>query len=60
MSHAALRAHVHEIGGAAASALGVLTANQEQVEWWLRCAGSLIAIIAGGLTIISLLRKAKD
>lgn len=35
-----------------ASILGIITANQEQIEWWLRCVGAIVAIVAGLVAII--------
>lgn len=52
-----LRSHINELAGCGVSLLGVVTANQEQVEWWLRCTASLVAIVAGLLTVRSLLKR---
>lgn len=54
-----MRSFFPEIGGSSASLMGAITANQEQFEFWLRIAGTSVAIIAGTLTIISLLRNWK-
>ncbi len=40
-----------------ASILGAITANQEQIEWWLRTTGALIAIAAGLVALYQRLRK---
>ena len=49
--------HIHELGGFAISAVGAITANQESIEWGLRCGASLVAIIAGAATIWSIYRN---
>jgi hypothetical protein len=45
--------------GTAAPLLAVLTSFQEEVEWYLRMAGLIAALIVSLLTIRSLLRKKK-
>jgi hypothetical protein len=47
------------IVGTATPILAVLTSFQEQVEWYLRVAGLIGALIVSILTIVSLLRKKK-
>lgn len=54
-----LKAHAGEIAGTTTSALGVITARQDEFEWWFRQCGTAIAIIAGILTIRSLLKNKK-
>lgn len=41
------------------SLLAALTANQEQIEWWLRCGASLVALVAGALAIYRFFRPRK-
>lgn len=52
-----LKSHLSEIGGTGISTIGVITAYQQEIEFWLRCGASLVAIIAGLLTIRSLIKK---
>ena len=52
--------HIHELGGFAISAVGAITANQESIEWGLRCGASLVAIIAGAATVWSIFRKNRE
>ena len=40
-----------------ASGIGAITAWQEHVDWFLRVGASCVAITAGVLTIVSLIRK---
>lgn len=42
-----------------ASGLGAITAWQEHIDWFFRVGASVAAIIAGALTIASLIRKRK-
>lgn len=46
-----MKSHPAESVPAIVSIGAVITANQEQVEWWLRCGASLVALIAGALAI---------
>lgn len=46
-----MRSHAQDSTPAVVSLIAAITANQEQIEWWLRCGGSLIALVAGGLAI---------
>ena len=55
--HSRIHSHIGELMGFGVSALGVLTANQEQVEYWLRCTASCVAIASGALAIWSIFRK---
>lgn len=41
---------------AAISILAAITANQEQIEFYLRCGASLVALIAGALAIYRFFR----
>ncbi len=44
--------HLAELGRPVIlSLIAAITANQEQIEWWLRCGASLVALLAGGLAI---------
>lgn len=52
-----IKNHTTELLGFTTSALGVITANQEQVEWWLRCVASVIAILAGGASLYSFIKN---
>ena len=49
--------HVHELGGFAVSAVGAITANQESIEFYLRCGAAITAIIAGLATTWSIYRN---
>lgn len=50
-----IKNHYTELGGFVTSALGVITAQQEQIGWWSQFAATVIAIVAGALSIYSFL-----
>lgn len=52
-----IKNHTTELLGFITSALGVITANQEQVEWWLRCLASAIAIVAGCASLYAFIKN---
>jgi len=58
-----LKSAIHDnISGIAASAvswLGVITASQEQLEFWLKCASYLGAILVSYITLYRMLRTKK-
>lgn len=54
-----IRSHANALAGFGTSAIGAITANQEHVEWWLRCGASGVAILAGLATIWSIFFKKK-
>lgn len=39
------------------SILAAITANQEQIEWWLRTGAAAVAILAGVIAIYQKLRR---
>ena len=45
-----------ELIGTATAAAGAITAHQQQLEFWLRQAGTLVAILAGLATIYRVFR----
>lgn len=52
-----LRNFLYEATGASVSAVGAITARQEELEFWLRQTGTVVAIIAGLLTILSCVKN---
>lgn len=54
-----LKPLVNEIFGTGIAGLGALTARQEQFEYWFRNFGTLVAVVAGTLTIYRIIRPAK-
>ena len=54
-----LRSHIPHVFGSMASGVGAITAWQEHVDWLFRLGASSVAMIAGALTIASLIRKRK-
>ena len=42
------------------SIFGAITANQEHIEWALRCGAALVAIVAGVIAIWQKLRRKPD
>ena len=52
-----LKAHLGHFLGTVTSSAGALTAWQTHVDWLMRVGASAVAILAGLLTIRSLLRK---
>ncbi len=40
--------------------LAAITASQEQIEWWLRCAASLVAFVAGCMAIYRFFRPRRS
>ena len=53
----AIRSHALELIGTGASFIGAITARMENFEYWLRNLGLAVALVAGVLTIFSVLRK---
>jgi hypothetical protein len=50
-----------ELWPATISLIGVITARQEEIEWWLRSLASAVAIVAGILGIYRFFRpKVRD
>ena len=58
-----LKSNIHDnISGIAASTvswIGVITASQEQLEFWLKCASYLGAILVSYITLYRMLRSKK-
>lgn len=54
-----MRPQPHESLPAIISIIAVITAHQEQIEWYLRCGASLVALIAGALAIYRFFRPTK-
>lgn len=54
----ALRRGVSELWPASVAILGVITANQEQVEWWLRMIALVGSIVATGLGVYRFFKPA--
>lgn len=52
-----MKSHVPQFLGTVTSSVSAIAAWQEHVDWLLRVGASGVAIIAGALTIISLVRK---
>jgi hypothetical protein len=56
-----LKSNIHDnISGIAASTvswIGVITASQEQLEFWLKCVSYLGAILVSYLTVYRMLKK---
>lgn len=52
-----IRSHALELIGTGASFIGAITARMENFEYWLRNLGLAVALVAGVLTILSVLRK---
>lgn len=52
-----IKLYAFEIAGSGASIVGAVTANQEQIDWYLRQIASVGAIVVTVLTIVSLIRK---
>jgi hypothetical protein len=56
-----LKSNIHDnISGIAASTvswIGVITASQEQLEFWLKCASYLGAILVSYITLYRMLKK---
>ncbi len=50
----------HTLIGTFTTLFAVITANQEHIEWGLRCGASGVAIIVGLCTIWSLFRPKKQ
>lgn len=45
------------ISGSTASWLGVITASQEQLEWWLKCASYAGAFTVSVFTVFYMIRR---
>ena len=52
-----IRSHALELIGTGASFIGAITARMENFEYWLRNLGLAVALVAGVLTLFSVLRK---
>ena len=52
-----VRSHTLELLGTGASFIGAITSRMENFEYWLRNLGLAVALVAGVLTILSILRK---
>ena len=55
-----VRENASQIGSFIISSVAVLTANQESIEWGLKCCSYVVAIVAGLFSIWSFYRKAKS
>lgn len=54
-----MKPNLHDLWPASVSIVAAITANQEQIEWYLRCAASLVALIAGSLAIYRFFRPVR-
>lgn len=52
-----IRSHALELIGTGASFVGAITSRMEDFEYWLRNLGLAVALAAGVLTSLSILRK---
>lgn len=52
-----IKNHLTELVGATTSLLGAIAAWQEQLDWALRCAASVIAIVAGVASLYAFFRN---
>ena len=54
-----MKSHLSELRPTLLSIVAAITANQEQIEFYLRCGASVVAIAAGGLAIYRFFRPAQ-
>lgn len=52
--------HVRDLWPTFVSLVAVITARQEQVEFWLRCAAYFVSFVAGCLAIYRFFRPAPN
>ena len=52
-----MKAHIPQLTGFYISSVGAITANMEHLDFWLRCIASIVAIVAGSLTALSVIRN---
>jgi ABC-type Fe3+-siderophore transport system permease subunit len=52
-----MKPHLVELSGTGLTWVAVITANQEQVEFWLKCLSYLGAIVVSALTIFYMVRR---
>jgi dipeptide/tripeptide permease len=46
--------------GMTASMIAVITSFQQEIEWWLRISTSVVGLLIGVLSLITMIKKLRD
>ena len=52
--------HYNALIGLTASMVAVVTSFQQEIEWWLRISTSVVGLLIGVLSLITMIKKLRD